>query len=222
MEPLRIDWDIATPYCHGTHGVPLHLDGLLAWVVAGRAMANAKDATRAIADLPLGRYGNGDDAVWQASQLIVVPVDSVHLEAITRIGDNNVVAARRGRAWTGATNVIPIASGPMKAYAVRLTVQNVTRIAAYCIGDADAINDLLRDITSLGAVRRNGYGVVRGYTVTRDDSASERWRWRSMPAPQDGYEPVHGALRPPYWDRRTHRQVWRPLQRNVLEALHHG
>jgi CRISPR type IV-associated protein Csf3 len=85
-------------------------------------------------------------------------------------------------------------------------------LTGYCIGDKEAIIDLLTSgyITHIGKRRREGMGFITGIELDDDDDASVRWKIRVRPFKEDGDVVVASPLRPPYWDKKQITQCFLP------------
>lgn len=227
--PLRIQWELATPWHPPALG--LHLDGLLAHAVVQRKMADldATDESQAkltfadlIRDLPLSRFETdggtqGDRWVWMASLLQgdVVGSERRYMTTKTPVQSIADLTAEGLLSKKGGSKVDTV-RGPYKAGSMHITLQHVKTLTAWCVGDPDQIADLLGDIHALGGKTRLGHGRIlekagQLFTMDEDAEAFEHWKRRLMPIEMPGYASVIAPLRSPYWARDTAVPAWAPV-----------
>ena len=235
MRPLRVEIPVRGPVHVGPY--PLHLDALIAYGVTARRLATgtARGHVRDLAaDLPLARASRGADWVWQASA--VVPADAGREDVrffVRRIDDERlardvaeaIVMPKRRRRALGrlaggdaaparcAVRVSGLDQAALKGWFVRHVFRPVSRLVAWCIGDAERIAEALGELRHVGKYARFGFGRVdheEGIVVTEDEAAIERWKYRVLPWPEEGYVPVQATVTPPYWDVARQRQAWMP------------
>lgn len=108
-----------------------------------------------------------------------------------------------------------IASGQYKSYRLPKRILQIPRVVWFASGNRKGILDLLKGVTSLGELRKNGYGRVHSWIVTPCDNDfsffAENVLMRRLPFCEDlpthlkGYKRSFGACLPPYWhpDRFT-------------------
>lgn len=109
---------------------------------------------------------------------------------------------------------INVAGGPTKSFRIpqELTYLRDDTITWWCIGDADAIREMLVRCTHLGKKRSVGRGIVTGWSVREIDPwpgfpvlTAEGKPLRPLPLDHPGLvEPAHGyaTLTFPYWERQ--------------------
>ncbi len=152
--------------------------------------------------------------VWKASQLLCRPASPPINVQMTRRVDADWLAADSGRVFTSRRQAIRIGTGPFRNYDMRLPVQWQEGVEAYGVGDIVAVQALLQTITSLGRLRRNGWGKIASLDVTPlAGQSADRWKKRSLPSslfaealPE--HQPSHGTCRPPYWDRARWEKIF--------------
>lgn len=207
--PLRLDFRFRGLMAEADHLI--HLDGILSAAALEQALTDHPNPNRTVSeaalDLPLDRYkpkGAPDSWVFKASALVLDRTGQTHLRFRTRRyeGDEYADALATGRIRS-RKNIIPQGSGPMRAVLLWDSVEVVWSARAWCIGNQDEIEKLLAWVTGLGALRKNGFGELVEVTVTRDEAAFEKWRYRQMPEPVPGYAPMQVQLTPPYWRRAS-------------------
>jgi CRISPR type IV-associated protein Csf3 len=225
MSPLRIEWTLDTPWCPPAN--PIHLDGLIAWAKVDRAIANGEafeDYDEILCDLPFAKHETPTGWVWQASMLMPGKVSAVerrYLTSKTPVADILSSTGKAGEASVieGGRATIDTQRDYFKPSALHYTLEYVDTITAWCVGDVDEIVELLGRIKTIGKKGRLGHGrIVGDAKVEIEDYAFEYWKRRLLPEAQDGYFPVNGRLRPPYWKGNDTGVVWRPLDLLVPSA----
>lgn len=116
-------------------------------------------------------------------------------------------------------------AGWTKSYRLPLRVRVVDHVVWFCVGDADGVFDLIKDVQSIGKKRAYGYGLVAEWTVKKIEPPShDRWPWWDnvnnvprllRPLPQDletvagltGWKPDFGACTDPYWHPDRYREI---------------
>lgn len=224
MRPLRVTWRLSSPIA--TSGYPIHLDALIAFAqtevsirLAGATGFGTEASIRSLAEhLPLERETRESESVWKASAL--VPGGSCEL-------------GHGMRFWTRKTDPFDYANrfekghlalrgvpGQLKQNALKIDTQrgllkngykfypvkHITELQAWCIGDVDAIKELLdpgqgSPIQSIGARGRSGLGAIESFSIEEDEAAITQWQRRAMPWPYEGAVMAEIATKPPYWDQ---------------------
>lgn len=213
MIPLRVDFDLATPWCPTQQG--LHLDGLIAWAMTQEAEHEGRSYTHEgiLQDLPFGQYEGEFGSVWQAS--LVLPVEVLDSErrylTAKTAGAQLMERSQAGQIEGRKVNTVDTVRGLYKNDALWYTIQHVPRCQAWCLGDPDRIAGLLDYITHLGRRGRLDHGRVEHASLHEDPEALERWKLRYMPEPVEGYAPVIARLKPPYWMGEGTTTAWRPV-----------
>lgn len=213
MQPLRLEWTLASPMVAGAH--PLHLDALVAYAVTQRAMQDGTAAGRSFdelaSELPLQRAGEADEWCWQASALDIA-AGPYSMRLWTRKTDEMDYARRMERQQIDVRLKFPLkrfagkidtSRGIFKEHFKFFQVRQVHRVQAWCVGDAEALGELLDPaaglVTALGAKVRMGFGRVLTFEMHEDEEGLVQWRRRVLPWPEAGSVPVRMAVRPPYW-----------------------
>lgn len=218
--PLRLEWELATPWCPPAQG--LHLDGLIGWAAVQQAMLDGVMPDHyddILAGLPLGRHEESAGWVWQASFVKPTKVLGSQRQYMTSKTATHDFAERMhsGGIVEKPLTTVDTVRGPYKNDAFFYTVEHVHRLVAYCIGDPERIAPLLDHVTHLGKRARLDHGRVlpdaNGMLVKieEDAEAHNQWQNRHMPSPFNGHVPITGRLRPPYWQGEGMTMVWRPL-----------
>lgn len=212
--PLRITFDVVTPWCPPALG--LHLDGLIGWALVKEAESEGRfieDYDAVLADLPFDRHETPSGWVWKASFVRPTHVHGTELRYMTAKTATEEFARRMvaGTIEGKPLTTIDTVRGPYKNAAEFYHIEHVDRCVAYCVGDPERIAPLLDQITHLGRRARLDHGRIGSFAVDEDEQAVTLWRQRHMPEPENGHQPIMGRLQPPYWmgEGRTH--VWRPL-----------
>jgi CRISPR type IV-associated protein Csf3 len=232
VEPLRIECRLATPWFPPAFG--LHLDGLLAWSLVNdtkSAGVELIDYQAIISDLPLERHllasqaGHGD-AVWCASQFVPVGWLGQERRYLTAKTSGEDMAHWIGRhvVDTKGGSTIDTVRGIAKNAQAYYTVEHVRGLRAWCIGDLDAITDLLSRVRAVGVKTRIGLGTLLPYRdgslweVRPDEQASQFWRRRSSPERliDDSFRAI-GSWRSPYW--KGTEPIWRPMPMRIADEV---
>lgn len=215
MQAFVVRWRLSSPMVVPER--PIHLDALLASAKVDASLRSGEPLERALArqeELPLERAAGPDgEWVWKASQLLLRPSSSPMNVAMTRRVDVETMAADQGRLFTSRRQSAKIGMGPFRNYDLRVPVQWQDEVVAYGVGEIEAVSGLLRDVRSLGRLRRNGWGRVAFCAVTPasvDDDGG--WKMRTLPLGlRDQALPEHwpaiGNCRPPYWERAGWKEV---------------
>lgn len=207
MRPLHVVFRLATPM--RAPEAPIHLDALLAWsAVHATGIMDLEQQER----LPLEKYHASNSAwVWKASQLVF---EAGHRQALpmTRRLDIGECAQDQGiRFDAPRLNVLTPGTGPYKSYSFLAPLVAVAEAHAWCVGDQDAIRDLLARVTHVGKLARIDCGRVASIDVLPDDDpTAERWTLRTMPDSRPGFHASVATLTPPYWRRESRVDAWEP------------
>jgi CRISPR type IV-associated protein Csf3 len=194
-----------------TTDLQLPLDGLLAYAWIARYHPAALEVTRSglraaeviVAELPLARRGMGDDWYWAASWAFGEPQREQYRWMHKRFDEG---AAIQYADWQGRRATLNVASGLYKNRRKPETVFVVPYLRWYVMGDAAALEDLLREIVAIGKKRGSGLGRVRRWTVAR--ASEDRSDARAVPdATGEDVQPI----RPPYWWPAHRRRVRWPM-----------
>lgn len=99
-------------------------------------------------------------------------------------------------------------------------VVNIDRMVAFCIGDAQRIEYLLRaHVHTLGKRNRLGHGKVTNVTVDEDVAANEFWSLRVLPWRERSDDVVvESPVRPPYWAKENAIPAFEPLDMGIVAA----
>lgn len=201
MKPLRIECHVEQPIVYSGDG--LHLDGLIAYGVYARmsreeqaALPNVYDSPDL--DLPLERWGDGENWVWKASAAYVDWTARTQVE-IRRMTNADAMTRHSKDA------VVNISNGQFKGmdlrYEARYPAGGV--LTWYAVGEPDEIALCLEKITNIGKIHNHGHEKIRcdiegkpEWTITEDEAAHDKWTHRNMP--EAGGAPT--PTRPPYWN----------------------
>lgn len=229
MSPLRVTFELLTPWVPPAHGV--HLDGLLAWAAAEAAQESPgctqADIDAAIATLPLAKHTTADGRwCWQASLLEPRGATRLHRHFATAKTDTQAMAEGLVRGWVQGKRTIDTVRGSTKNDLYRYSSQEVTHLVAWCVGDQANVDALLSRLRHIGSRGRLGYGAIRRdeeglpcITIApAEPGEAEHWRRRHLPEPAEGYFPLEGRCQPPYWQAPGGERVWRPLEAGALDA----
>jgi CRISPR type IV-associated protein Csf3 len=216
MEALQIECQMAGAWCPPAFG--LHLDGLIAWSLVQESLNSGHvvdDYEAIISDLPFDRHECG---AWCASQFF--PVGWAGQEQRYFTGKTPVEDMAKyigaGAVETKGGSIIDTARGIAKNHQGYITLELVRGLRAWCLGDADAIEELLSKVHAVGVKTRMGFGSLlpfddgKLWRITPSKDANQHWMRRSLPTrlTEDSY-PSFGSWRAPYW--RGNDSIWRPV-----------
>jgi len=248
LRPLTITWTFRTPVV-SRQDFPVMLDGLLAFAAVQRDHRengmDEKDPWGAQDRLPLGQV----QGVWQASQVLFTPASERQVFIMTRRFDMEDFARSieltkgfsespegheavrvgriRGRDYPckSGKNAIPSDMGPYRAFLMEQGCRWMEKAQAWCVGDKEKIEEMLKEVRYLGPLSRNGWGAVKSVTVSESNPDEvENWRLRPLP-PEAGlelaghaYALAHQGLKPPYWKRTQYQKVLVPTLADMVLA----
>jgi CRISPR type IV-associated protein Csf3 len=229
MIPLRVTFELMTPWVPPAHGV--HLDGLLAWAAAEAAQENPDctqaDIDAAIAALPLAKHTTPDGRwCWKASLLEPRGATRLHRHFATAKTDTQAMAEGLANGWVQGKKTIDTVRGATKNDLYRYSSQEVAHLVGWCLGDQANVDALLSRLRHVGSRGRLGYGALRRdeeglpciQIAPADPCEAEHWRLRHLPDAAEGYFPMEGRCQPPYWHSPGGELVWRPLDAGALDA----
>lgn len=227
MEALKVECMVANAWSPPAFGV--HLDGLIAWALvyqAKRSSDSALDFDHILSDLPLDKheFPNGTWA-WKASMMVPTGVYGLERRMLTgktsphdmfRLVELGVLSEKGGR-WEGA-------KGPEKNSQVFYTTQRITGLQSWCVGNADAISELLDEVRAVGTRTRIGMGALlpfddgKFWRVTSCEKAEKLWSLRNLPSlngvpDMPRYRDV-GSYQPPYWGYQS--EIYRPILNDYI------
>lgn len=205
MTPLRI-----TATLRGSVTLPpgggLAIDGLLAFVVAERAGLVAGFGEMVRPEIPIAE--SMCKRFHLATYAMIAGVEAHELRWVNR---RPIIAEAQ---VFGLTKRINITAGINKGYRIPQQVTHVKdgRVTWFAIGDAEAIRDLLTDVTHLGKKRSVGRGAVTSWLVEPYDSWGDGFPvvrdgrpLRALPPGHPGLVAPklrHVTLTYPYWEAR--------------------
>lgn len=104
-----------------------------------------------------------------------------------------------------------LGSGKLKTYGgedTYITARWYSNAVAWCVGDKDAVSEIINQVTHIGSKTRLGYGAVLAVNVVDDPDAFKHWSKRVLPigherATGNDYAKSIEAVRGPYWDRQN-------------------
>lgn len=217
MQPLKVTIKLSTPMVEPDS--LLHLDGLLGALKVKQVMAELGegiDPRQHHYDLPLERYTSpSGEWVFKASAFRLAAEAPAQVWMQTGRINLAEVARHRAEGWLAVRSAKPIiAGGPLKTslYHEGLLWAELT---AYCVGDLEGVQALLKGCKQIGGRRGVGFGRVAEITVAPVADSECDWQYRIMPVDSgvsdDRYALAIAGLRAPYWDRTMHATVRIPL-----------
>jgi CRISPR type IV-associated protein Csf3 len=206
MQPLVVTAKLLSGFASKDKWSPA-LEGILGYVHMRRKLGDEEFAIRAnrndlhedITDLPIGIDRLGDHWWYQCSSPVFVSQGEV-LRHLHRRFD----AYHAENHWDIGTKSgkVLVAAGPYKN--ARLSImQHITgQVAWHVIGDKDKIEDLLSEVTHVGARVGVGFGKVRQWIVTDDGSENLARYGRPLPVDHPKAHDLTGprmewGIRPP-------------------------
>lgn len=204
MMPLRVTIRLKTPIV--VSPAPMHLDGLLSWARVQEAEEMGSEDPIALQhDIPLERYGSGDAWCFKASWFQMdYLTDPRPLHYIRRADIEELATAFDAGLLGKRVPQFDASRGSQKGYSLVVHERHARAAVAECVGEIDRVKDLLQRVTTFGALRRRGRGLVDGIDVEPIHQAN--WERRYMPGnyvapPGRTYMKAQLCLRAPYWDR---------------------
>jgi CRISPR type IV-associated protein Csf3 len=214
-QPFRVDLVLSTPMALPDQ--PIHLDALLC-----RARVDRDDVAGVSGlatpwanqyDIPLAKLETEAGWCFKASWLRFAGLGDSFLHYQTRKAD---VDMWREGYESGLLKRIPgfsTGSTFTRAMLVATPMQLVTFVHAFGIGDIAGVESLLRELPSLGKLKRRGAGTIDSVKVTAVDESECQWYRRNLPTtlPADIQDMAsgwsltlaEGRLQSPYWKREN-------------------
>ncbi len=226
MSPLKLTWTLATPMVAGAF--PTHLDALIAFAISQEAKQADPTSWDDQGDIApylskvIGREDREEGGCWQASALAAVDPGDHSMRFWTRKSDPYDYARQLEEGNLDVKTKLPLKPYGIKFDQVRGTfkqmfkfypVRNITKVNAWCIGDADRLMELLAPesgyLTYLGSKTRMGHGRITSFGIEdAGDDEQDFWKNRVLPWQEEGLLPLHAVVEPPYWDVTRQRQAW--------------
>lgn len=206
MQPFRVELDLATNMVASD---PIHLDGFLAALAVQQASGNIEAGET----LPLDQ----SSGMWKASIFIAPTIWRDRMSYI-RKADVWQTALDKNVAFSGGGNTLNTSSGSFKAYQFFRSTRQAPKAVAWGIGDINKVRALFDTALSLGPLARLGMGQINKVKVIEDDRANQYWKLRNLGALERGYHQGVGAIKPPYWKRTDHQEIWIP-SRSVIRSV---
>lgn len=209
MEPLKVTFTLRSPMIHHNSRQGIHLDSLLAYALVDEADEAGEDdpwGASGSLDGILGRATAPDGtSVWMASQLVCTPSsDIIFINQTRKCDPEGFLAAKDRGVLAMRGEAVATDKGQQKAYQFLVGYQWMSKVEAWCYGDAEVIAELLDRLPGIGKMVRNGYGLIQSVAVEPSREATVKWRLRTLPVGMDGapgvnYVPAVQCLTPPYW-----------------------
>lgn len=211
MQPLRVTATLASDIANPLR--PPVLDALLAYAVCLSEGRDPPDPTQPVprVEIPLARSACGR---VHLCSFAVAEVEQMVRGRFT----NRRFPLAEAQAMAGPKLTrIQLTGGPCKSFRIPIETAWLAgdTITWYCVGDADAVRDLLAWITHLGKRRGVGLGRVGRWTVEPFDPGAEGWgegfpverdgrATRNLPLDWEGArdaEQGFAVVTYPYWER---------------------
>lgn len=118
---------------------------------------------------------------------------------------------RTGKRIGSMTHKPSLGSGKLKAYGgegTYITANWYSHAVAWCVGDKEAVSNIINQVTHIGSKTRLGYGAVLAVSVIDDENAKKHWSKRVLPAghvlaENEDYAKSIETVRGPYWDKQN-------------------
>lgn len=212
---------------------PIHFDALVISLLAARNKQGivldydpAKDpyapGGRLAGTVPLAASGS-KSPVYQASVAFVGKASSGWHSWIKRPPTQDMYEPNQTFSPSGD------GSGPRRGWLEAQEAVYPLRLSFFCVGDKDALEDILADLRGVGVMRRSGLGevvrcdVIAPSNLPADFAANCGLIWDGLPARElpladwpEGMPATAGwtwgvaAVRPPYWVPHNKERCWLP------------
>lgn len=203
MQPLKITATLINGFTAADAWSPA-LDGILAYWKLRRenpeqflVAQGINSIMEPVSGLPLDVVTFDNAAWWYACSSPQYELHASHRAYYHRRFDD-----QHERFLPESTNTVLTAAGPYKNYR-KMTMLFVTKeIIWHCLGDKDAIRDLLRDCHHVGAKTAQGYGRVKEWIVEETGDKNQALFSRPLPVEYAALHEVAGitmrwGVRPP-------------------------
>lgn len=222
MKALQIEFTFNMPVAFDNDD-PIHLDSLLSYGLSRQALEEDHPDPWGYAkhlDALVRSVEHQGQRIWCASTLVFEPASLLQQSHMTRPCEPLAFLAAREQGVLEEKGrqrkYLDSGSGDAKAWYLQFTYQWMHRARAWCIGDGQAIEEILCYVTHIGKYGRNNWGAIKTVTVREDTQAQTRWRHRHLPLGMPGCEHTHygirhGQLLPPYWEKTNMQAVQFPL-----------
>lgn len=193
MRPLTVTAHLLQGYVAADPWSPA-LDGILAYWALREQLGEEEFALgmtgqRALteAELPLAVETDADDRWWyQCSAPVALGEAQQFARHVHRRFDD-----QHERYLRDGVKRVETAAGPYKNYRNRSLVRLARAVRWHAVGDAAAIERLLRRCAFVGAGSTHGWGEVARWEVTPDAGGERMARfWRPLPS---GFAAAHGV-----------------------------
>ena len=186
---------------------PPLFDDIIAAAAVNEATNNGTldDDFSVINELPIENWKADDTWGYMASYLMFEWYSPVFNTAIRgRTNVNSIVELKNSGLLNYKSKNLPDTSrGAYKNYDLRLFHRYAEKAKAYCIGDAERIEELLMEISHIGPKRRLGFGKIADFNIEKIKNSDE-WMHRPLPiSMRDNGKFVAYNPRPPYWFKKT-------------------
>lgn len=221
MTPFKVTIRFRSPVVIESE-YPIHLDALIAWAVVKDLELAGHDSPWAAGDdlsSCLACAENEEGKVWKASRLMFTPNrERVMINMIrksdpeTFLSDQTAGYFEHGRKISG----IDTRSGQYRAYQMLVPYQWMDKAEAWGVGDLDEVRSHLSQLSNIGKMGRNGFGLIESVEVKADPEAEDKWRLRVLPPGLEGavgveYAPAFHCLQAPYWRKTSRVMAMEPV-----------
>lgn len=230
MKPFRVTAQLANAVV--THDGAVYLDGLLSWSAWQRMPREERDAlphpnltdaptdfalplARWTAPAPSGCHPSLLDAEGRAWGWCASVAQATWIAEETRHVRRKVDIQQMAR-WTPGGKLNTAGGTPIKHWDLPYAARLASELTWWCVGDSDAVREMLRDVHFVGKVHNHGNGEVLEWLVEEcDEDRSVTHDGHAMRSIPTTIGALHGhseiaAIRAPYWHRSRRVECWVP------------
>ena len=172
MKPFRVTLRLLTPIIVPT--TPTHLDSLLGWARVQEAEDQGEaDPVSFQHDLPLERFGDGDEWCFKASWLDIRFIGNPRgFHYIRRSDAEEFGMAFEAGLFGDRKPAFDPKRGQTKAYSLIRYEQAATHVIGEGVGDIERVRQLMSRVKTFGKLRRRGKGLVESCAVEEIEKAN--------------------------------------------------
>lgn len=212
MQGVRVTFQLRMPMVVPSTDKPL--DTVMSWAAVRMAQSMDVDDPFAVQhDIGIAKHGTGDDWCFMASNMEIQwsEIAAEQLHYIKRQSVDQYLDPYMQGLFKKKPS-IDTSRGHTAAASLFQHVRWVKQIQAWAVvDDMERFKEVLHHVTHIGKLHHKDWGAVQAVVVDADESAHDRWMFRSLPMASPLKTANHvsaiGALNSPYWDRQKHREI---------------